>query len=127
MAFVHTPELTLIDHNHAKQTATVKVDYILHQSAVERNMTGLRYREEISLWGADSPDPDDHLFNFSTQVFNNTNAVHISRTRTVTLSDDVLDEDGFPRPTDEVYARVCVTPILPSRSCSNSNEISHRF
>lgn len=53
--------------------------------------------------------------------------VHITRKRTVTLSDDILDEDGFPRPIDEVYAKVCVTPLLPNRSCKNSNEIHDRF
>lgn len=128
MAFVHTPTLTLDEHNHNTQTATLTVEYTLHQSAVERNMTGLRYREDITLLGADSPDADDNLFTFSTQSYGNSSNVHITRSRTVTLSDDILDEDGgFLRPVDEVYARVCVTPILPSRSCANSNQITHRF
>ncbi len=127
MATVHTPVLTLVNHDHAKHTATVKVEYTLHQSAVERNMVGLRYRETIQLWGADSPDPDDFLFSFSTVVYSNSPNLHIPRQRTVTLADDILDEDGFPRPTDEIYAKVCVRPLLPSADCANSNEISHRF
>lgn len=67
MATVHTPALKLVKHDHAKKTATVSVKYTLHQSAVERNMTGLRYQEVIQLRGADSPDPDDFLFSFATQ------------------------------------------------------------
>ena len=127
MATIHTPVLTLVKHDHSKHTATLKVEYTLHQAAVERNMTGLRYRETIQLWGADSPDPDDFLFSFTTAAFANSVNVHIKRERTVTLSDDILDEDGFPRPTDEVYAKVCVSPILPTSNCRNSNEIHHRF
>ncbi len=127
MATVHTPVLELIEHDHNKKTATLRVSYTLHQAAVERNMTGLRYRESIRLWGADSPDADDSLFTFATSTYSNTENVHINRTRTVTLADDILDEDGFFRPTDEVYARVCVTPLLPSSDCKNSNEIHHKF
>jgi len=127
MATVHTPVLTLVNHNHSKRTATLKVEYTLHQAAVERNMVGLRYRETIQLWGADSPDSDDFLFNFRTVTYSNSGNVHIDRERSVTLADDILDEDGFFRPTDEVYAKVCVTPLLPIGHCRNSNEIHHRF
>jgi hypothetical protein len=127
MATVHTPELELIEHSHSKKTATLMVTYVLHQSAVERNMTGLRYKETIQLWGADSPDSDDFLYAFPTTTYSNSPSVHIERSRTVTLGDDILDEDGFFRPTDEVYAKVCVTPQLPSGHCKNSNEIHHRF
>ena len=127
MATVHTPVLDLVNHDHAKKTATLKVTYTLHQSAVERNMAGLRYRETIQLWGADSPDQDDFLYSFATTTYANSSNVHIDRSRSVTLADDILDEDGFFRPTDEVYAKVCVTPLLPSAHCKNSNEIHHRF
>ncbi len=127
MATVHTPVLKLVKHDHAKKTATLKVTYRLHQSAVERNMVGLRYKEAIQLWGADSPDPDDYLFTFATSTYVHSPNVHINRSRTVTLADDILDEDGFFRPTDEVYAKVCVTPLLPSGHCRNSNEIHHKF
>ena len=127
MATIHTPQLELIKHDHAKKTATLKVSYTLHQSSVERNMKGLRYRENIQLWGSDSPDPDDFLYSFATTTYPNSNKVHIARVRTVTLADDILDEDGFPRPTDEVYAKVCVTPLLPNSACRRSNQISHSF
>ena len=127
MAFVHTPVLELLKHDHNKRTATLRVSYVLHQSALERNMVGLRYRETIQLWGADSPDPDDFLFAFATSTYSNSNNVHIERSRTATLADDILDEDGWFRPTDEVYAKVCVSPLLPAGSCANSNQIEHRF
>jgi len=127
MATVHTPELELVRHDHEAKTATLKVSYTLHQAAVERNMAGLRYKESIQLWGADSPDPDDFLFSFATTTYPNSTGLHIDRERSVTLADDILDEDGFFRPTDEVYAKVCVKPQLPSGSCRNSNEVHHRF
>lgn len=128
MATIHTPVLTLVSHDHNKKTATVKVEYTLHQSAVERNLVGLQFRETIQLWGSDSPDPDDFLFSFATTFYSSVkSSVHINRSRSVTLGDDVLDEDGFLRPTDEVYARVCVAPLMPSSDCKNSNQIEHRF
>jgi hypothetical protein len=126
MATVHTPVLELVKHDHAKKTATLKVEYTLHQAAVERNMVGLRYKETIQLWGADS-GADDFLFSFATTTYPNSSDVHINRSRSVTLADDILDEDGWFWPTDEVYARVCVTPLLPNAHCKNSNEIHHRF
>ncbi len=127
MSTISNLKLALIKHDHSKHTATVKVSYKLLLSAVERRMHGLRWQEKIQLWGADSPDPDDYLFTFSSQAFNTETDGSISRSRTVTISDDILDEDGFPRPTDEVYAKVWVTPKLPAGAFRKSNEISHRF
>ena len=51
-----------MEHNHNNRTATVRVSYRALLSAVGRNKNGLRFREQIQLWGADSPDPDDFLF-----------------------------------------------------------------
>lgn len=127
MAVIANLELRLLDHNHNNRTATVRVSYNVLLSPVERNMTGLRFKEVIQLWGADSPDPDDFLYQFSTQYFSIEMDGNVSRQRQVILGEEVLDEDGFPRPTDEVYAHVCVTPLLPTSDCKNSNQISHRF
>ena len=90
-------------------------------------MAGLRFREDIELWGADSPDPDDFLYQFPTVAFSTEADGTVARSRTVTLGDDLLDEDGFFRPTDEVYARILIIPILPSAASGRTNEIHHRF
>ena len=93
MPNVHPPELELVSHDHSNHTATVRVSFLVHQMAVERQMAGLRYKESIKLWGADS-GPDQHLYSFPTAVYPKSENVHIERSRTVTLGDDVLDEDG---------------------------------
>ena len=127
MATISNLKLELLQHDKKTRIATVRVSYRALLSQVERNMTGLRFREKIQLWGADSPDPDDLLFEFPTNTFPKETDGVVNRERTVTLADDILDEDGFPRPTDEVFAKVCISPLLPSGHCKNSNEISHRF
>ena len=127
MANISNLNLELINHDHHKHTATVRVSYRVALSSVERNMTGLRFREKIQLWGADSPDADDFLFEFSSSSFLTETDGIVNRERTVTVGDDVLDEDGWPRPTDEVYARVWVSPLLPTSSNRRSNTIKHRF
>ncbi|HEC18479.1 MAG TPA: hypothetical protein ENI97_03965 [Gammaproteobacteria bacterium] len=127
MASISSLNLRLISHDHNRKTATLTVSYRAVLTSVERNMTGLRFREVIQLWGADSPDADDYLYTFPTSAFSVESDGVVNRERTVTLSDDILDEDGFPRPTDEVYAKVRITPLLPSGSVRNSNQIEHRF
>lgn len=127
MATISNLSLELVEHNHQRHIATVRVSYRVRLSNVERNMTGLRFVEKIQLWGADSPDPDDFLFSFPTSSFATESDGIVNRERTVTVGDDVLDEDGFPRPTDEVYAKVWITPALPSGHYRRSNIIEHRF
>ncbi|MDH2388421.1 MULTISPECIES: hypothetical protein [Streptomyces] len=127
MASIRNARLELLEHNHKNRTATVRVSYTALFNAVERNMKGLRYREVIDLWGADDPDPDDHLYRFADALFSVETDGTVVRSRTVTLADDILDEDGWLRPTDEVYARICITPLLPTGSCARTNEIHHRF
>ncbi|MBL1278282.1 MAG: hypothetical protein COB30_019580 [Ectothiorhodospiraceae bacterium] len=127
MASISSLNLKLNRHDHNRKTATITVSYRAVLSSVERNMTGLRFREVIQLWGADSPDGDDYLYTFPTRIFSKESDGVVNREVTVTLSDDILDEDGFPRPTDEVYAKVRISPYLPSGSVRNSNQIEHRF
>jgi len=127
MASINNLRLELVNHDHKRHTATVRVAYTARLSSVERNMVGLRFKEKIQLWGADSPDPDDFLFEFATSTFPREADGSISRERTVTVGDDVLDEDGWTRPTDEVYAKVWLTPLLPSGDFERTNQIHHRF
>jgi len=127
MATIQNLRFTLLEHDHHKRTATVRVSYAAQLSQLERNMNGLRFREKIQLWGADSPDADDFLFEFATATFPREADGVVNRVRTVTVGDDVLDEDGWPRPTDEVYAKVWITPLLPAGDYKRSNEIQHKF
>ncbi|MES0370705.1 MAG: hypothetical protein ABUK11_00365 [Mariprofundaceae bacterium] len=127
MATINNLKLELLEHNHKNHTAKVRVSYLAVLSQVERHMTGLRFRERIQLWGADWPDADDYLYEFATSSFLKETDAVVNRSRTVTVGDDVLDEDGWFRPTDEVYAKVWITPLLPSTGYARSNEIHHKF
>lgn len=127
MAKISGLKLALVSHDRARRVAVVKVTYQVLLSMVERKMAGLTFTEKIQLWGSDNPDPDDFLYQFPTATFPTEADGVVTRARTVTLGDDVLDEDGFPRPTDEVYAKVWVTPKLPSQDFAKSNVVEHKF
>ena len=127
MATISNLKLKLVKHDHKKKTAKIKVSYKVHLSCVERHMHCLKFYENIELWGADSPDPDDFLYRFPTAAFPVESDGVVSRSRTVTIGEEILDEDGFPRPTDEVYAKVRISPTLPTGFTAKSNTIEHRF
>lgn len=127
MATIGSLKFELLDHDHKNKTATIRASYTTHLAGVESNMAGLRFREKIQVWGSDSPDPDDFLYEFTTATFPTSHTGSVARSRTVTVGDEVLDEDGWPRPTDEIYAKVWVTPLLPAGDYKRSNEIHHRF
>lgn len=128
MASISNLRLLLVSHDHNRKTAKITVSYRAILSSVERNMTGLRFRESIQLWGGD-PGPDDWLYNFPTSSFWKETDGVVNRERTITLSDDILDEDGLfgLSLTDEVYAKVILSPVMPSSTSRRSNEISHKF
>ncbi len=127
MTIIYAPKLDLISHDDANRTSTFKVSYSLRQSAVERLMVGLRYREKIELREADAPESDGCLYAFTVSTFPGSRSNHIDRSRTVTLADDMLDEDGVFRPVDEVYAKICVSSPLVRAARKTSNPISHKF
>ncbi len=127
MAKITGLKLTLVSHDRARRTASIKVTYQVMLSMVERKMAGLTFSEKVQLWGSDNPDPDDFLYQFPTATFPTELDGVVTRTKSVVLGDDVLDEDGFPRPTDEVYAKVWVTPLLPAKDYAKSNVIEHKF
>lgn len=130
MASITNLRLQLLDHDHDRDVATFRVSYRALLSPVERAMAGLRYREEITLRGAD-PGADDHLFTFASTSFAVEADGSVNRSRTVTLSEDIVDEDisiwPFTDGTDEVYARVRLTPLLPTGTARDSNEVHHKF
>ena len=130
MAIISGLTLTLVSHDHATDVVTFRVTYTALFGPVERGMAGLRYREQITLRGAD-PGPDEHLFTFASTSFAVDPDGSVNRTRTVALSEDIVDEDiaiwPFTDGTDEVYARVRLTPLMPSGAVRNSNEVHHKF
>ncbi len=128
MASIQNLRLTLISHDPDRKVATIRVSYIARLTAVERQLAGLRFREKIQLWGSDSPDADDFLYEFATTTFPRESDGVVNRSREVTIADDILDEDGWLRPTDEVYARVWVSPAnMPATPTGKSNTIEHKF
>ncbi len=130
MATISGLNLQLVSHDHATNVVTLRVTYRALFGPVERGMAGLRYREEISLRGAD-PGSDPTLFHFFTTSFAVDPDGSVNRTRTVTLSEDIVDEDmaiwPFTDGTDEVYARVRLTPLMPAGAVRHSNEVHHKF
>ena len=127
MATITNLKLELVEHDHKRHIASIRVSYRALLSSLERQMNGLRFREKIQIWGADSPDPDDFLYEFATTTFPKESDGIVNRERNDTVGDDVLDEDGWPRPTDEIYAKVWISPILPSGDYARSNEVHHKF
>jgi hypothetical protein len=101
-------------------TVTYKVAF----NYFERN-TKVRFREYIKFWGADSglTGADDPLFSFPVSAFYSQSST-LTRTRIRDVATDLLDEDWGK---DEVYARVTVVPIVPSRDSEKSNEITGWF
>ncbi|CAK8713923.1 MAG: hypothetical protein CDV28_12039 [Candidatus Electronema aureum] len=135
MAIVYDVKLTL-EQNKPSKAIKVTVSYKLKLSKLEELTKGLLFKEDISLWGSDAPHDeqcspneewcppyedgiDDKLYNFSTKI------IHVppyTFERSVILGEDVLDEDSLHLvPVDEIYALVCVTPVISKGSCSKSN------
>ncbi len=87
MASIGNLQLTLPNHDHNRNTVTLRVNYTAFLRPVERGMTGLRFREDIELRGADpAPNPDDHLFNFASTSFVQPDPPPVTARRTATLS-----------------------------------------
>lgn len=120
-------KLELLDHDHNNRTAKVKVSYRVTLSLVERYAVGLRFREKIQLRETASPEANDFLHEFSTSDFLTNSGGVVDRVRTVTLGEDVLDENGSLRPTDEVYAEAWITPVESIGEYALSNQMEYHF
>lgn len=134
MASVYDVKLKI--DNPSSPTPKVTVSYKVKLMPVERYMIGLQFKEVIRLYGDDTPQAlgedgsDDYLYSFSTHYFPTEQDGIIERTRTVTVQDDILNEDkgpGWLLDRDEIYARVCVYPQLPISSCRISNTVKGYF
>lgn len=121
MATIQNLRLELLDHNPRNHSATVRVSYQARLSPLECNLKGLRFKEEIQLCGAYSLDPEDFLFQLAESTFPAKRSGVMQRERLVTVDDSMLEDDGIPQRTDELYAKVWVTPLLPETDFDECN------
>ncbi len=106
----------------------VTVSYDLCFMHCER-LAGSVFIENVKLMGDDWLN-DDNLYTLShhTCIKAPSSKVCIPRKFTKTLKNSVLDEDdSFFNRKDEVYARVTITPFVPSSKKADSNIISSYF
>ena len=94
---------------------------------VERDFAGLQFKEKIQLCGAFSLDPEDFLYELATETFAVNGDDTVCRERRVTVGDEIVHLDGMPEPTDEVYAKVWVTPVLPRPDFQVSSILEQAF
>ena len=127
MSTVSNVKLELVEHNHSKHTAKIRITYKINLNSVEENMTGLKFKETIQLWGADSWSSDDFLCQFGYCYFGKSSNNIIYRDLLYEISENILDEDGYWSDPDEVYAKVFIEPVMPTGSSARSNEIHHKF
>lgn len=110
----------------------VRVTYTLSFSGTEV-LAGSVFRERVTLRG-DDPVWDDHLTEFHAGAVRAASG-SVSRSFTRNVSRSTLDEDGdtviFGIPIfadrDEIYARVELTPFVPSSGSGNSNTVTGQF
>lgn len=134
MATITSANLS-IEHDHKKKLAHVKVVTNIRFSVLElcqmRTCPEARvFKLKCQLWGEDSPDPDDFLYTLDTVYYFPDGDPTTNETRTfeVTLGEGVLDEDGWTRPKDEVYARVKLYNLMTGGFIQrNSNVVEHYF
>ncbi len=127
MAKIRDLKLELVDQDHRNGSAEIRVSYKAELTPLERHFTGLRFKEKIQLCGAYSLDPEDLLYELAPQTFDGRDSGIVSRERVATVCDDILDENGRLQPSDRVYAKVWVTPVLPEASFQTSGPLVHTF
>ena len=127
MAKIRDLKLELIDQSRRNGGADIRVTYQAELTPLERHFTGLRFKEKIQLCGAYSLDPEDFLYELATQTFAGKDSGIVHRERIATVCDDILDERGRLQPSDQVYAKVWVTPVLPEADFQTSSPLVHTF
>lgn len=134
MAYI-TDATLKITHDHSKRTArpvvTAKLAFTpLEVCQMRTCPEGRWWKLRCELWGADSPDPDDYLYTYTNIYYFPDPSPTATETRTfdVTVGEGLLDEDGWPRPTDEIYGRLTLTNLTNGLSTRrNTNTVEHRF
>ena len=127
MATIRDLKLQLVGHSPNDHSATIRISYTAVLTSLERDFAGLQFKEKIQLCGAFSLDPEDFLYELATETFAVNGDNTVCRERRVTVSDDIVHLDGMPEPTDEVYAKVWVTPVLPRPDFQVSSILEQAF
>ncbi len=127
MATIRDLKLRLVGHSPKDQSATIRISYTAVLTSLERDFAGLQFKEKIQLCGAYSLDPEDFLYELATMTFSGNGDDTVYRERLVTVSDDIVYLDGMPEPTDEVFAKVWVTPVLPRPDFQISKILEQAF
>ena len=127
MATIRDLKLQLVGHDPQDRRATIRISYDAELTPVERNFAGLQFKEKIQLRGAYSLDPEDFLYELATLTFADDGSGVVRRERSVTVADDILHPQGAPLQSDEVYAKVWVTPVLPRAEVQVSNLLEAAF
>ncbi len=127
MATIRDLKLRLVGHSPEDHSATIRISYTAVFTSLERDFAGLQFKEKIQLCGAYSLDPEDFLYELATMTFSGNGDDTVYRERLVTVSDDIVYLDGMPEPTDEVYAKVWVTPVLPRPDFQISKILEQAF
>lgn len=114
-----------IEKGRSKSTVTISYDICFSKYEVMDKST---FIERISLKGDDaSPNPDDHLLTIHSNCMQASKKC-LPRKIVKKVSNKVLNEDDtFLNRTDEVYARVSLTPFKPKSTSANSNIEYDRF
>ncbi len=127
MATVSNVQLS-VQHGGAGNRRMVTVSYTVCFNSCEV-LAGSVFNERVTLRGDDGwPNPDDHLITIRSGCVKAQEGC-IERRFTRSVSRSVLDEDGdtvilgwvVDANRDELYARVVLTPFVPSGSSADSN------
>ena len=127
MATIRDLKLQLVGHSPNDHSATIRISYTAVLTSLERDFAGLQFKEKIQLCGAFSLDPEDFLYELATETFAVNGDDTVCRERRVTVGDEIVHLDGMPEPTDEVYAKVWVTPVLPRPDFQVSSILEQAF
>lgn len=88
------------------------------------------FKLKCELWGADSPDADDHLYTYGSIYYfpDPSPTTAESRQFDVTVGWGVLDEDSWPRPKDEIYGKLTLYNLFNgAKSIKNTNTVKQYF
>lgn len=122
MASIDKLSVDLVDRQEAARSAILRIRYRVHLNDLERDMTGLRFREKIQLFGAFCLGSEDFLYELESQSFAADAEGMVERERLVTVADDFMDEGA-----EDVYAKVWITPRLPEPCVEESSRLVLSF
>jgi len=115
-----------LDIKKGSKESTVIVTYEICFTNCEIK-AGAFFSDYSDIYGSD-PGPDDHLVRIGVSSCFKATKECIKRKYTRKVNNSVLNEDNwlFNR-GDEVYAKACVKPFVPTGDCANSTIHHDKF